>query len=271
MTQTCRWPREPLIQPPARQRSAPARKPKAQAPASSADYAEARPAKTAALKPAAKPRPEQVYRRARPALAAKAACCSAPLRKPLAPANPAPAACPPGRNRRAHSQAGNHPALADAGTGKNGPALLQVKARAWQGLVTADDNRYVIRHWEASPFEESFGGRCSRHQLSNTSTQAVQISFAGNRSVGLCTTVLQRITSRQNQSSVRKYRDSARAGPRTGPPQRCRCPHAVRGRGADRPKVWPFIMLLPMMIPASRTRDAALTGAAPAEDDRKHR
>ncbi len=49
-----------VIQPPARQRSAPARKPKAQAPASSADYAEARPAKTAAPKPAAKPRPEPV-------------------------------------------------------------------------------------------------------------------------------------------------------------------------------------------------------------------
>ena len=49
-----------VIQPPARQRSAPARKPKAQVPASSADYAEARPAKTAAPKPAAKPRPEQV-------------------------------------------------------------------------------------------------------------------------------------------------------------------------------------------------------------------
>ena len=27
-------------------------------------------------------------------------------------------------------------------------SLLQAKARAWQGLVTADDNRYVIRHWE---------------------------------------------------------------------------------------------------------------------------
>ena len=49
-----------VIQPPARQRSAPARKPKAQALASSADYAEARPAKTAAPKPAAKPRPEPV-------------------------------------------------------------------------------------------------------------------------------------------------------------------------------------------------------------------
>jgi hypothetical protein len=29
-------------------------------------------------------------------------------------------------------------------------SLLQVKARAWQGLVTADDNRYVIRHWEVA-------------------------------------------------------------------------------------------------------------------------
>ncbi len=29
-------------------------------------------------------------------------------------------------------------------------SLLQMKARAWQGLVTADDNRYVIRHWEVS-------------------------------------------------------------------------------------------------------------------------
>jgi hypothetical protein len=27
-------------------------------------------------------------------------------------------------------------------------SLLEAQARAWQGLVTADDNRYVIRHWE---------------------------------------------------------------------------------------------------------------------------
>ena len=29
-------------------------------------------------------------------------------------------------------------------------SLLQAKARAWQGLVTADDNRYVVRHWEVA-------------------------------------------------------------------------------------------------------------------------
>ena len=33
-------------------------------------------------------------------------------------------------------------------------SLLQTKARAWQGLVTADDNRYVIRHWEVSRFAQ---------------------------------------------------------------------------------------------------------------------
>ena len=33
-------------------------------------------------------------------------------------------------------------------------SLLETSARAWQGLVTADDNRYVIRHWEVSSRQE---------------------------------------------------------------------------------------------------------------------
>jgi hypothetical protein len=33
-------------------------------------------------------------------------------------------------------------------------SLLQAKARAWQGLVTADDNRYVLRHWEVAGFSD---------------------------------------------------------------------------------------------------------------------
>lgn len=49
-----------VIQPPVQQRSAPARRPKAETPLSSTDYAEARPARPAAPKPPAKPRQERV-------------------------------------------------------------------------------------------------------------------------------------------------------------------------------------------------------------------